>query len=79
MFFAKDEIIELEDNEKYLILDTAIIDNKSYYKIKQVNETLDKLIGDYKIISASSEGGVLSIDDDLNEEEKQKLSELFES
>ena len=79
MFFAKDEIIELEDNEKYLILDTAIIDNKSYYKIKQVNDTLDKLIGDYKIISASNEGGVLSIDDDLSEEETQKLNELFES
>jgi hypothetical protein len=79
MFFAKDEIIELEDNSKYLILDTAIIDNKYYYKIKKVNDALDKLIGDYKIISASNVDGELFIEEKLSDEEIQKLTELFES
>lgn len=78
MYFAKDEIIELKNGKKYLILDTAIIDNKSYYKIKEVNENLDKLIGDYKIISAINNDGDLFIDEKLADAELQKLSELFE-
>ena len=62
MYFAKDEIIELKNGKKYLILDTAIIDNKSYYKI----------------ISAINNDGDLFIDEKLADAELQKLSELFE-
>lgn len=79
MFFAKDEIIELDNNKKYLVLDTAIIDDKSYYKIKEVNDSLDKLIGDYLLISAENKNGNLFIEEKLTDDETLKLTELFES
>lgn len=79
MFFAKDEIIELDNNKRYLVLDTAIIDDKSYYKIKEVNDSLDKLIGDYLLISAENKNGNLFIEEKLTDDETLKLTELFES
>lgn len=79
MYFAKDELIEINNNDKYLVLDTAFIDDKAYYKIQAVNETLDELIGDYKIVTATNENGSLYINDNLPGEEINKLKELFES
>ena len=37
MYFAKDEIIELNDNRKYLVLDTALLEDNVYYKVQRVN------------------------------------------
>ena len=31
MYFTKNEIIELNDNSKYLVTDSAYIDNEAYY------------------------------------------------
>ena len=30
MYFTKNEIIELNDNSKYLVIDSAYIDNEAY-------------------------------------------------
>jgi hypothetical protein len=79
MYFAKDELIELDNNKKYLVLDTAVIGDKAYYKIKEVNDSLDELIGDYKLISADNKEGNLYIDEDLSSEIITKLNEIFES
>lgn len=79
MFFAKDELIELDNHKKYLVLDTAILDEKSYYKIKEVNDTLDALIGDYLLISAENKEGTLYIDEHLSDDIITKLNEIFES
>lgn len=78
MFFAKDEMIELKNQKKYLVLDTALIDEQAYYKIKEINKNLDKLIGDYKIISAINNEGDIYINENIDPEIIEKLEEIFE-
>ena len=77
MYFTKDEIIELTDKKKYLVLDTAILDEKSYFKVKEVDENYENLIGDYKIITAVNDNGALYISEDIKPDELDKLKELF--
>lgn len=78
MFFAKDEMIELNNQRKYLILDTALIDEQAYYKIKEISPDLEKLIGDYKIISAINNEGSIYINENIEPEIIEKLNEIFE-
>lgn len=78
MFFAKDEMIELKNQKKYLVLDTALLDDQAYYKIKEINNTLDKLVGDYTIITAINNEGNIYINDKIDQEIIEKLEEIFE-
>lgn len=77
MYFAKNEIIELNDNEKYLVLDTAIIDEEAYYKIKKSNADETDVEGEERFISATNDEGKIYINEDLTPEIISKLKELL--
>ncbi len=77
MYFAKNEIIELNDNEKYLVLDTAIIDEEAYYKIKKLNVDETDVEGEERFISATNDEGKIYINEDLTPEIISKLKELL--
>jgi hypothetical protein len=77
MYFAKNEIIELNDNEKYLVLDTAIIDEEAYYKIKKLNTDETDVEGEERFISATNDEGKIYINEDLTPEIISKLKELL--
>ncbi len=67
MYFTKDEIIEINSDKKYLILDCTKILEKEYYKICKIGEKLDELIGNCKYITVSKENGHLIIEEILEE------------
>lgn len=77
MYFAKDEIIELNDNRKYLVLDTALLEDNVYYKVQRVNndETIKEDEPIY--ITANNKEGKIYINDNLTIEELSKIEELF--
>lgn len=77
MYFAKDEIIELNDNRKYLVLDTALLEDNVYYKVQKVNndETIKEDEPIY--ITANNKEGKIYINDNLSIEELSKIEELF--
>ncbi len=77
MYFAKNEIIELNDNEKYIVLDTAIIDEEAYYKIKKLNVDETDVEGEERFISATNDEGKIYINEDLTPEIISKLKELL--
>lgn len=77
MYFAKDEIIELNNHKKYLIVDTAILDDKVYYKIKEYNNTPKN--EDFLYITTINKEGKIYINSKINGEELRKIKELFES
>ena len=77
MYFAKNEIIELNDNEKYLVLDTAIIDEEAYYKINKLNVDETDVEGEERFISATNDEGKIYINEDLTPEIISKLKELL--
>ena len=79
MYFAKYEIIELNDNRKYLVLDSVVLDDKVYYKLREVNEDETDLIGSPIYINTVNEEGKIYINDKLESEELEKIKELFES
>lgn len=79
MYFEKNEIIELSDGKEYLILDTLLIDNKTYYKIQEVNENSDDLVGQYKYITADKKDETIYIDENIPNMVMPKLKELFEN
>lgn len=77
MYFAKDEIIELNDEKKYLISDNALIDEITYYKVKEVNNEQKELIGEFKYISAENIEGKLFITEITDAQILAKLEELL--
>ena len=79
MIFTKGEMIELKNGKRYLILDSAIIDNNNYFKIKEINDESDALLGEYKYISAIKKEDKIFIDDSLKEDIILKLKVLLES
>ena len=79
MFFAKNEVIELEDQKNYLVLDTAIVDNEVYYKIQEVTESGDNVTGEKTIIIAVNQRGNLYVEDVLDKTKLKKLKESFAS
>ncbi len=77
MYFAKDEIIELNDNRKYLVLDTALLDNEIYYKVQQINNEETMKQDEPIYITANNKEGKIYINDNLTIEELTKIEELF--
>lgn len=78
MFFAKKEIIELED-KKYLVLNSTVIDNEVYYEVCEVNLE-DDSIDDNKIyIQATKENSTLYIEEVKDEKIINSLRETLES
>jgi len=79
MFFAKNEVIELEDEKNYFVLDTAIVDNEVFYQIQEVDETGDNLTGVKTVIIAVNQKGNLYVEDVNDKAKLSKLSEIFAS
>lgn len=78
MYFAKDEIIELNDNKKYLVLDTAITENEIYYKVQRINAEETEKQDEPLYITANNKEGKIYINDNLTIEELSKIEELFQ-
>lgn len=76
MYFAKNEIIELSDKSKYLIIDTAYIDNEAYYKVEKIEN--DKHTNEYTFITAKNDSGKLYVTDNIPKETIYKLKEICE-
>lgn len=79
MYFSKDEIIEVKNNEKYLILDCTKISEKEYYKIRKIGTKMDELIGSSKYITVSKENGHLIIEELLEVPLIKEIEEKFTS
>ncbi len=62
MFFAKNELIELED-KNYIVLDSGILDNEAYYKVCEPDLKEEKLSEDIKYIKAIKEYGALYVEE----------------
>lgn len=77
MYFAKDEIIELNDNRKYLVLDTALLDNEIYYKVQQINNEETMKQNEPIYITANNKEGKIYINDNLTTDELTKVEKLF--
>ena len=77
MFFAKDEVIEINDEKSYLVLNTTIMDNEIFYQIGEIDETGINLVGTKSIILAVNDNGTLLIEDVTNPEVLTKLEEVF--
>ena len=78
MFFAKNEIIELEE-KKYLVLDSTIIDNEVYYKVSQVDTEENTLTEENIFIQAIKEYGTLYIEEVKDESIINKINNELKS
>lgn len=74
MYFTKNEIIELNDNSKYLVIDSAYIDNEAYYKVEKIAD--DKHTNEFTFISAENDNGKLYITKKIPQEITYKLEEI---
>lgn len=74
MYFTKNEIIELNDNSKYLVIDSAYIDNEAYYKVEKIAD--DKHTNEFTFISAKNDNGKLYITKKITQEITYKLEEI---
>ena len=79
MYFTKNEIITLNNKKKYLVIDTAIVDDVVYYKIKEVNNEENKIISEILYITTTYKDGKIYINDKLSSSEIDKIKESFES
>ena len=77
MFFAKDEIIELDDQKKYLILEVIIFKDETYYQIQEVKA--NNLVGSKVIIKAINDNGNLYIEDLTEPEILNEIEKRFTS
>lgn len=65
MYFAKNELIDLNDNTQYLILDTIYLNETTYYKVEKIENNSKTGIINY--IKAINNEGKLYIDNNLDE------------
>ena len=70
MYFAKNEIIELANHQKYLITDLKEINDVYYYQIKEINN-LNSLGS--RFVSAMMTDGQLYINYNISSEILNKL------
>lgn len=74
MYFARNEIIELNDSTKYLVVDTAYIDETSYYKVEKISD--NKHTNEYLYITVTNNEGKLYINMNLSSDIVEKLKEI---
>lgn len=65
MYFAKNELIDLNDNTQYLILDTIYLNETTYYKVEKIENNSKTGIINY--IKAINNEGKLYIDNNIDE------------
>ena len=73
-FNGEASIIELNDNSKYLVIDSAYIDNEAYYKVEKIAD--DKHTNEFTFISAKNDNGKLYITKKIPQEITYKLEEI---
>jgi hypothetical protein len=78
MFFAKNEIIELE-NKNYLVLNSAIVDNEIYYKVCEVNVEENSVDSKEIYIQAIKEYGTLYIEEVKDKNIIEELDKIMKS
>ena len=78
MFFAKNEIIELED-KKYLVLNSTIIESEIYYEVSETDLDENTIDEEKIYIQAIKDSGTLFIEEVKNSEIIEKLKETFKS
>ncbi len=78
MYFAKNEVIELNDKKKYLVLNVAVTEDNVYYKVVGINYDETQKIGDPLYITTFNRQGKIYINNRLSAEDTQKISRLFE-
>lgn len=78
MFFAKNEIIELED-KKYLVLNSSIVDNEIYYKVCEVNTEENTVDAKEIYIQAIKEYGTLYIEEVKDQKIIEELNKIMKS
>ena len=77
MFFAKDELVELDDKKEYFILNTTILDNNVFYQIQEVQD--NNVVGKKSIMLAVNEEGNLFIEDVADKKLITELNEIWAS
>ncbi|MDD2208229.1 MAG: hypothetical protein PHG03_01950 [Bacilli bacterium] len=77
MFFAKKEIIELED-KNYLVLNSTVINNEVYYEVCEVNVEKDTLDENKIYIKAIKEFGSLYVEEVKDDNIITLLNEALE-
>lgn len=77
MFFAKKEIIELEE-KNYLVLNSTVINNEVYYEVCQVNLEKDTLDENKIYIKAIKEFGSLYVEEVKDDNIITLLNEALE-
>lgn len=70
MYFAKNEIIELANHQKYLITNLKEINNEYYYQIKEINNNQSTT---RRFVSAMMKDGQLYINYNISSEILNKL------
>lgn len=50
-------IIELDNNEKYLVLNQAIYQNKNYFLVVKVTDNEEDVLDDFKLLEEIQEDG----------------------
>ena len=54
-------IFELENGEKYVVLNQAIYQDRNYYLVAKVTDDEDAVTGEVKICEETKEDGILAI------------------
>lgn len=70
MYFAKNEIIELANHQKYLITNLKEINDVYYYQIKEINNNQSTT---HRFVSAMMKDGQLYINYNISSEILNKL------
>lgn len=54
-------ILELENGEKYVVLNQAIYQDKNYYLVAEITDNEEDVTGNIKICEEAREDGILAI------------------
>lgn len=71
------KIVVLGNNEKYLIVDRVLKDEKEYYYIAQVNDDESDIEDNYKIVCATYKDGEIYLDEVLGEDKLKSILPMF--
>ena len=61
MFFDKNEIIELANGTKHIVVDLLKYENDYFYYVCEVSKDESKVLNDFKIIRTETENGNLFV------------------
>ena len=71
------KIVVLGNNEKYLIVDRVLKDEKEYYYIAQVNDDESDIEDNYKIVCATYKDEEIYLDEVLGEDKLKSILPMF--